>query len=206
MKYRAALPTPGAVLDYWIGAASHDHFAATEKNKLWFRKSFATDKHIAEQFLPLISSLASGLAYDWAAQGPRQRLAAIIALDQFSRNVFRGHATSFAHDKLALGLAKEALMLGVDAELTEIERIFLYIPLEHSERLHNQELAVNVFTKLSKNARPIFKPLCDSTLSYAHKHRDVIQQFGRFPHRNAILNRTNTPDEDEYLAQPGAGF
>ncbi|MEQ3746873.1 MAG: DUF924 family protein [Henriciella sp.] len=206
MDKSGALPTPGAVLDYWIGAASHDHLAAIEKNKLWFRKSFATDKHIAEQFLPLMCALASGLAYDWAAQGPRQRLAAIISLDQFSRNVFRGNATSFAHDKLALGLTKEALMLGVDAELTEIERIFLYIPLEHSERMADQALSVELYSKLAARARPVFKKLCDSTLDYAHKHRDVIQQFGRFPHRNELLKRSNTLEEAEYLAKPGSGF
>jgi uncharacterized protein (DUF924 family) len=151
-------------------------------------------------------ALASGLAYDWAARGPRQRLAAIIALDQFSRNVFRGHATSFAHDKLALGLTKEALMLGIDAELTEIERIFLYIPLEHSERMADQTLSVELYSKLAASARPSFKKLCDSTLDYAHKHRDVIQQFGRFPHRNELLKRSNTLEEAEYLAKPGSGF
>lgn len=202
----ASLPTPGAVLDYWIGPATHDHVAAKKKNKLWFVKSLATDGEIAERFLPLVSALASGLAYDWAAQGPRQRLAAIIALDQFSRNIFRGHALSFKHDKLALGLAKEGLVLDEDKSLSEIEKIFFYIPLEHSERKHDQAFSVQVFTKLAKTARPAFKEICENTLEYAIKHKDVIDQFGRFPHRNAILKRTNTPEEMAYLSKPGAGF
>lgn len=200
------LPTPGAVLDYWIGPASHDHIAATQKNKLWFVKSLATDTHIAERFLPLLSALAAGLAYDWADQGPRQRLAAIITLDQFSRNIFRGHAFSFKHDKLALGLAKEGLARGEDKGLSEIEKIFFYIPLEHSERKHDQTLSVQLYTKLAATARPAFKAICANTLEYAIKHQDVIEQFGRFPHRNAILKRTNTPEETEYLSKPGAGF
>ena len=200
------LPTPGAILDYWIGSASHDHIAATKKNKLWFVKSLETDTQIAERFLPLISALAGDLAYDWAGQGPRQRLAAIIVLDQFSRNIFRGHALAFKHDKLALGLAKEGLVLDEDKSLSEIEKIFFYIPLEHSERKHDQAFSVQLYTKLAATARPAFKAICEDTLEYAIKHKDVIDQFGRFPHRNAILKRTNTPEETVYLSKPGAGF
>ncbi len=200
------LPTPGAVLDYWIGSASHDHIAATKKNKLWFVKSLETDTQIAERFLQLISALAGGLAYDWAGQGPRQRLAAIITLDQFSRNVFRSHALSFKHDKLALGLTKEGLVLGEDKMLTEIERIFFYLPLEHSERKYDQSLSVQLYTKLAATARPAFKSICESTLDYAIKHKYVIDQFGRFPHRNAILKRSSTPEEVSYLSKPGSGF
>ncbi len=200
------LPPPEEVLDFWIGAASHDAEIAGQKNKLWFQKSFETDTHIAEAYLPLVSALADGLAYDWADRGPQARLAAIIVLDQFSRNIFRGHATSFEHDKLALGLTKEGLMKGEDEGLSEAECIFFYIPLEHSERLYDQDMSISVFEKLAARARPDFKDLADSVLNYAHKHRDVIKTYGRFPHRNAILGRPNTAEEETYLAQPGSGF
>lgn len=202
----STLPSPQDVLDYWIGDAAHDGETAKQKQNLWFKKSFPTDAEIADRFLPLIAPLAEGLAYDWAQQGPHERLAAIIALDQFSRNIFRNNALSFAHDKIALGLTKEALMSGADTPLSEVERIFLYIPLEHSERLTDQDLSVQMFTKLAKDARPDFQDLCDGTLDYAHRHRDVIAKYGRFPHRNAILKRPNTAEEAEYLSQPGAGF
>lgn len=201
-----ALPSDQDVLDFWIGDAANDADAAARQNKLWFTKSFETDAEIADRFLPLIPALAEDLAYDWAEQGVRERLAAIIALDQFSRNLFRDNALSFAHDRIALGLAKEALMLGLDKSLTEVERIFLYLPLEHSERLTDQDLSIQMYSKLAEQARPAFKPLCDSTLDYARRHRDVIAKFGRFPHRNAVLKRQSTQEEADYLSQPGAGF
>ncbi len=201
-----ALPTPGAILDYWMGPATNDHLAAQRKNKLWFVKSAKTDQFIEQHFLETLKALSEGLAYDCAEQGPRQRLAAIIVLDQFSRNIFRGAADSFAQDKMALGLCKEGLLSDQDKPLSEGERAFFYMPLEHSERLTDQDLCVSLFEKLAKAARPAFKPLCQNSLDYAYQHRDVIRQFGRFPHRNAILGRSNTPEEAEYLSKPGSGF
>ena len=200
------LSDPQDVLDYWLGDTIDHATAVEEKHKLWFGKSFETDQDIAERFLSLIAPLADGLAYDWAEQGPKQRLAAIIALDQFSRNLFRDSPLSFAHDRIALGLTKEALMSGEDKTLSEVERIFLYIPLEHSERMADQDLSIQMYTQLVETARPEFKDLCENTLDYAHRHRDVIKQFGRFPHRNKVLGRANTPEEADYLSKPGAGF
>ncbi len=200
------LPSPEAVLDYWIGPAVNDAAAATQKNQLWFIKSDATDQQIADLFKPLVTALANGLAPEWAALGPRQRLAAIIGLDQFPRNLFRGSAKSFAHDPFALDLTMTGLANGDDKALSEVERMFFYLPLEHSELIADQDRAVEQFSGLAQDARPDFKPLCDSTLDYAIRHRDVIVQFGRFPHRNAMLGRTDTPEEQTYLATPGSGF
>ncbi|MEM1086930.1 MAG: DUF924 family protein [Pseudomonadota bacterium] len=201
-----ALPTPQDVLDYWLGDATHDAEAADTKMKLWFQKSAATDADIANRFLDLMAPLADGLAYDWADHGPQHRLAAIIAIDQFSRNLFRDSKHAFANDHIALGLTKDALLKGEDKTISEVERIFLYLPLEHSERMTDQDLSVQMYTNLAKQARPDFKALCENTLDYAIRHRDVIDQYGRFPHRNAILKRPNTDAETEYLSQPGAGF
>ncbi|MEL7231597.1 MAG: DUF924 family protein [Pseudomonadota bacterium] len=201
-----ALPTPQDVLDYWLGDATHNAKAADAKMKLWFQKSAATDADIADRFLNLMAPLADGLAHDWADQGPSHRLAAIIALDQFSRNLFRDSKQAFANDPLALHLTKDALAKGEDKTLSEVESIFLYLPLEHSEDMADQDLSVQKYTELAQDARPAFKALCENTLDYAIRHRDVIDQYGRFPHRNAILKRPNTDAETDYLSQPGAGF
>lgn len=200
------LPTPGAVLDYWIGAATDDHLFANRQHKLWFAKSDQADAFIAAQFGPLHTALEAGLSEHWAAAGPRARLAAIIVLDQFSRNMFRGTRAAFASDTHALELAKAGIESGEDRQLTEVERVFFYLPFEHSEAMTDQKKSVRVFETLLQDARSTFRPKCVGFLDYAHQHRDVIERFGRFPHRNAVLGRTNTEAEAEYLSKPGAGF
>ena len=120
--------------------------------------------------------------------------------------MFRGNALSFAHDGLARGLCKEGLINGEDTGLSEIEKVFFYIPLEHSESLPDQDFSVSLYQKLARAGRPSYKPLLDDTLLYAVKHRDVIREFGRFPHRNDMLKRASTEAEQAYLARPGSGF
>lgn len=202
----ASLPTPGAVLDYWIGPATDDHLFADRQHKLWFTKSAETDAFITGHFLALHTAMMNGLADAWAAQGARPRLAAIIVLDQFSRNMFRDTPRAFEADPLARQLAADGLQRDDDRKLTEIERSFFYLPFEHSEALADQHQSVRLFERLSADARDAYRPICDLALDYAQQHRDVIARFGRFPHRNAILERDNTPEETEYLSKPGAGF
>ena len=202
----SGLPTPQDVLDYWIGDAVTSPEAAGRQNKLWFSKSDETDAEIRERFLPLLETLSRlPAAEDWAARGPRERLAAIIVLDQFSRNLFRGQARAFHQDDLALLLCKDGLALGQDKGLSECERIFFYLPLEHSEATEDQEQSVARFTDLLVESREGFRSLIESTLQYAKAHKEVIDQFGRFPHRNAALGRESTADEKEWLAE-GGGF
>ncbi|RIJ23661.1 DUF924 domain-containing protein [Henriciella barbarensis] len=198
--------TPEDVLSYWIGDTATSTGQLKEKNKLWFTKSFETDEEIARRFTDVIGALAAGLAADWANRGARGRLAAIIALDQFSRNIFRGHRYSFMHDPLSRHLMQVGLDLGQDRTLSEPERVFFYLPAEHSEKMADQNLSVSLFEKLSEEAREDYREFCKATLDYAYKHREVIERFGRFPHRNELLQRTSTPAEEKYLAQPGAGF
>lgn len=202
----ARLPTPGSVLDYWVGPATHDHLAADRLHKRWFIKRADTDAFIDRQFGPLLGALSEGLAMEWAAAGPRQRLAAIIVLDQFSRNMFRGTPAAFEYDPQALKLCLEGLDREEHTALTEVEQSFLFLPLEHSENPIHQDLCVAHFEALVSRARPAFRPLCERSLDYAHQHREIIRRFGRFPHRNPILGRTNTAEEDKYLSRPGAGF
>lgn len=199
------IEAPGAVLDFWFGPALDDPAAATARNPLWFGKAFATDAAIAGRFLDTLAALASGLAYEWAVASPRARLAAIIALDQFSRNIFRGMPAAFGHDAMALDLASHGLMIAADYELAEIERMFFYLPFEHSERLADQETAVKALAAAEADARPGFAPVIAGALDYARQHRDVIARFRRFPHRNAVLGRTTTAEEEAWLAEHG-GF
>lgn len=201
-----SLPTPGAVLDYWIGPATHDHLAANQLHKRWFIKSAETDAFIQAQFGDLLENLDDGQAQAWFNAGARQTLAAVIVLDQFSRNIYRGTPKAFAFDGLALRLSKAALQRGDASQLTEVEQSFLLMPLEHSEALADQQTCVTAFETLASTSRPSFQPLIKSSLDYAHQHQKVIEQFGRFPHRNAILGRENTPAEATYLKQPGSGF
>ncbi len=193
--------TPSAVLNYWF----HSAVEPEPRFELWFKKREETDAFIREQFEPLVKTLASGHAYDWAAQGPKETLAAIVALDQFPRNIYRGTAQSFATDRLALSLASNMMVMGHDHRLSLIERWFIYMPLEHAEDRTTQRASVAAFTELRDAAPEGQKPLFEDALDYAHKHADVIARFGRFPHRNQILGRNSTPEEEAWLAENG-GF
>lgn len=203
---KSELPTPQDVIDYWIGEASGSPDAAGEKHKLWFGKSKETDAEIRDRFGPLLETLSElPAAEDWAARGPRERLAAIIVLDQFSRNLYRDEARAFAQDDLALLLCEDGIALKQDKTLSEVERIFFYLPLEHSETPEDQERSVSVFTDLLADSREGFRSLIESTLQYAKDHKKVIDDFGRFPHRNKALGRDSTDEEKEWLAE-GGGF
>jgi len=199
------LETPDSLLAFWFADAATSPEAAKAQHKLWFRKSFATDTLIAERFLPTLAALAGGLAYEWAVASPRGRLAAIIAFDQFPRNIFRDTPAAFELDGRALDMAMHGIMLAQDLELTPIERQFFYMPLEHSERLSDQELSVDAFKSALAEAEDGFKPCLTSAHAYAEKHKDVIAEFGRFPHRNTILGRTSSAEEHRWLRQHG-GF
>ncbi len=200
------LPAPKDVLDFWIGEATDSPEAAERKNKLWFRKSDETDEDIRQRFGALLDTLSHlPAAEGWAARGARERLAAIIVIDQFRRNLFRDDPRAFAQDDLAMLLCKDGIALGEDEGMSECERIFFYLPLEHSEFAEDQAEAVRQFTQLAKDARPGFRKLIESTLEYAYAHQSVIERFGRFPHRNAALGRESTEAELKWLAE-GGGF
>lgn len=198
--------TPETVLDFWLGDHPSQPAVLETKQKLWFQKSFETDRTIADTFVTTLADLAAGEAKTWAKKGARSRLAAIIVLDQFSRNIFRGHRFSFTHDPMAKNLTLTGLAFNEDRELGEVERVFFYLPLEHSESLDDQKMSVKLFEELAREARPAFKDFCETTLDYARKHLEVIERFGRFPHRNAVLRRPSTREEQAYLSEPGAGF
>jgi uncharacterized protein (DUF924 family) len=161
----------------------------------WFAADPALDATIRARFLPLYEALASDRGRGWSTT-PLGCLAAVIVLDQFPRNIFRGTARAFATDEAALAIARDAIASGFDAEVPPSRRAFLYMPFQHSENAEDQARSVALFATLG-NAQ---------ALDYAERHREVIARFGRFPHRNAALGRASTVDEQAYLAAPGAGF
>jgi uncharacterized protein (DUF924 family) len=199
------ITTPDAVLDFWFGAPGSAAEVAARQRTLWFAKSAANDQIVAERFAETLVAAGRGELDDWAAT-PRGRLALIVVLDQFPHHIHRDHGQSFAYDALSLALAMEMIERGEDAHVTPIERVFVYLPLEHAESMAMQDWSVALYETLADEAAAAERQLFDGFLDYARKHRDVVARFGRFPHRNELLGRPSTPEEIEFLKQPGSRF
>ena len=184
-----------AILAFWFGEGE----GYGKRRKQWFSKDAAFDDAIRTRFLGVYELAAAGKLAHWQARA-RDSLAMIILLDQFPRNMFRGAAAAFTSDALALAAAKHALAQGYDHELLPVERQFIYLPLEHSESLADQDQCLALMTELAAFAET------RELHAWAEKHRVIIQRFGRFPHRNEILGRASTPAEIAFLKEPGSGF
>jgi uncharacterized protein (DUF924 family) len=194
--------TPQSVLDFWFGDYSPKAFE--DRAKLWFGGGPKVDEMITARFKATLEAVAGGDALRWAAQGARPRLAAIIALDQFSRSIYRNTPQSFANDALALSLTKEAIANGEEASLSPAERFFLYMPLEHSEAAADQDESLRKFAALEASSPADLRGLIANAHDYAKRHAQVVARFHRFPHRNKILGRESTPEELEFLKKnPG---
>ncbi len=191
----AAEPLAAQVLRFWFGEPPE----YGTRLKRWFTKESAFDARCRSLFFPLYEELAGGGRVEWLER-PAECLARIVVLDQFPRNMFRGTARAFAGDPLALEAARHALGHGYDRGLSPVERLFVYLPFEHSESLEDQVRACEL------NAPLAAFPETEDVYRFAVAHRDIIARFGRFPHRNAILGRTSTPEEIEFLKQPGSSF
>lgn len=183
------------ILDFWFGAGSD----RGKERKVWFIKDKEFDQEVKTRFLSVYHAAASGKLDSWK-DSPDSCLALILLLDQFPRNIFRNSPQAFATDEKALEIAKYAVKQGYDIQLLPVERWFIYLPFEHSEKLEHQHQAVALFETLQDD------PQSSSSIDYAKRHLEVIKRFGRFPHRNAILGRENTPEEEEFLQQPGSSF
>lgn len=178
---------PETILVFW--------FKELEQ-KQWFVKDTSLDNHITERFSDFHAAAHAGELFHWrkTAHG---RLAEIIVLDQFSRNMFRDDPRAFASDPVALVLAQEAVALGADKKLTDpVERAFLYMPYMHSESEQIHEVAIGLFDQ----------PGLENNYDFEIKHKKIIDRFGRYPHRNEILGRTSTPDELAFLKEPNSSF
>ena len=193
------------VLDFWFGKGPMDPARLTERNTFWFggdgpEAGAARDALIKATLEPLLERASHGEYATWAGS-PKRRLALILLYDQVPRNAYRGTAAQFAFDREALALSIEGLQLAADAALEPWERLFFYLPLEHAESMDAQDAAVASITRNAAEAPPEYRPWCEGLVFYAHKHRDLIKLFGRFPHRNQVLQRDDTPEERAWLAE-----
>lgn len=187
MTARAMTERIAALLDFWF---------APGMEKRWFATDRDFDRTLTERFGPDLADAAAGKLDHWI-ESPEGALALVILLDQLPRNVFRGKPHAYALDSRALALAEAAILRGHDRALPPARRRFLYLPFEHSESLPDQDQAVRLFQQAGDDPEG---------LDWAIKHRDVIARFGRFPHRNAVLDRETTPEEEAFLKQPGSAF
>ncbi len=191
-----------AILDFWFGKATDPDYG--QYRKAWFIKDAAFDEQIRLRFLTDVQAAAEGAYDDWKSQLP-SAVALVLLLDQFPRNLYRGQPRSFATDSQALALAQSLVDARRDHNLIPAHRFFVYLPFEHSEDMQHQDRCVSLIEALISDFPDLDKGF-KSGLDYAIRHREVIEQFGRFPHRNQILGRQSTPAELAFLQQPGSSF
>ena len=183
------------ILDFWFGGeAERGQF-----REVWFKKDEDFDREISTRFRGDYETAVSGGLGDWQ-DSERGCLALILLLDQFPRNMFRGDARAFATDHRARAVADHAVSEGMDLALPPIQRMFVYLPFEHSENVEDQRRSIELFLALDEELDG------PDLLSYARRHAEVISRFRRFPHRNAALGRDTTPEEAEFLEEPGSSF
>lgn len=197
---QSADPAVRELLFFWFGDPADPQSDYGQQRSQWFKKDPQYDDALRRQFLADYERAVAGHLDPWQQQ-PYPCLALILLLDQFPRNAFRGDPRSFATDAKARAVTKAALAQGLEAHLLPVERLFVYLPLEHSESLADQERCVALMERLVDES-----PELASTLDYAIRHRQVIAQFGRFPHRNEVLGRDTTAAEAAFLQQPGSRF
>lgn len=189
---------PKDILDFWFGPLSGDGMPAKEKQAQWFSTSKQTDQWIRRRFQSFVMLASENGLPHWE-ETPEGRLAMILLLDQFSRNIYRGLELAFSNDRQALALCLDGLNKGMDVNLPLVQRAFFYMPLQHSERRQDQQRSVELFEQLHATGEGAVKELLKGFLDYAREHREIVERFGRFPHRNGVLKRPSTEAEIAYL-------
>lgn len=191
-------PQARSILDFWFGPRDAADFG--RPRSAWFVKNAEFDREIAQRFGVLIESALHGELTHWQDEA-ESALAAVIMLDQFTRNVFRDTPRAFAGDARALAIAQAMVAAGQERALVPVQRAFVYLPFEHAEDLAMQDESVRLFSQLARD-----EPALDDMRDYAHRHRAVIARFGRFPHRNTVLGRISSAEELAFLELPGSRF
>ena len=188
-----------AILAFWFKEQDLTAPQIDGRMDVWFGEDPLFDEEVARLFADDVDAASEGRLNHWGHE-PRGRLALIILLDQFRRNIYRNTADAFALDKAALKLCVEGAMQKTDKDLTPIQRAFFYMPLQHAESRKVQKKSRDIYNRLAEAVSPTYKETFETIAQFAGLHADIVEQFGRFPHRNIILNRANSPEEDEYLA------
>ena len=194
-----------AIIAFWFEEKALSAPQIDRRMDVWFGEDEVFDHECKKEFANDVELASAGKLDHWAHE-PRGRLALILLLDQFRRNIFRNTAAAFEKDKSALKLCVEGAMQKIDRGLKPIERAFFYMPLQHAESRKVQAKSVELFTRLAEAVSPTYRETFETMAQFAELHRDIVEQFGRFPHRNKLLNRQNTPEEEEYLAGDSPDF
>ncbi len=189
--------SPADVLAFWFGSEGEPGYG--EFKDQWFQKDEAFDREVTDRFGDLYEQAVAGELDAWR-EAAESCLALVIVLDQFPRNMFRGDARTHATDEQALEAAKYAIERALDRELPAFQRMFLYMPFMHAENVEDQRRSVELFEGLAAESGG------PDVREYAVGHREIVERFGRSPHRNAVLGRETTPEEAEFLTQPGSSF
>jgi uncharacterized protein (DUF924 family) len=193
------------ILDFWFGHMTDETFLPDKKAKLWFQKDSVFDLEIQRRFEDVLHASARGELGNWA-DTPRGIMAYVVLLDQFPRNMYRDLPEEYAYDQFCLPVVREALKNGIDKKLKLVERMFLYMPLMHSEDPEDQETSIEYFTRLRDAVDQSNREYFEMVLDYAHRHKAIIDQFGRYPYRNDQLGRETTEEEEDFLKKPGSRF
>ena len=193
------------ILSFWFKEQALSAPQIDRRMDTWFGEDPVFDHELEKAFGNDIERASKGELNHWA-ESPRGRLALILLIDQFRRNIYRNTEKAFEMDKLALKLCVEGAMEKKDKGLSPIEKVFFYMPLQHAESARVQAKSVELFTRLAESVSPTYQETFLTIAQFAELHKDIIDQFGRFPHRNTLLGRKNTPEEDEYLAGDSPDF
>jgi len=193
------------ILSFWFKEQALSTPQIDRRLDIWFGEDAVFDHECKKEFSGDVDRASEGKLNHWADE-PHGRLALILLLDQFRRNIYRGTAEAFAMDKLALKLCVEGAMEKKDKGLTPIQQAFYYMPLQHAESRKVQAKSIKIYNRLAEVVSPTYRETFETIAQFAELHHDIVQQFGRFPHRNSLLNRDNTPEENEYLAGDSPDF
>jgi uncharacterized protein (DUF924 family) len=190
------------ILRFWLGSSADE---SKERATRWWKKDPAFDQEIRTEFEADLLRATRGELDAWLEE-PESSVAFVVLLDQFSRNMYRDTPEAFAQDERALAATLRGIERGFDARLSPLQRYFFYMPMMHAEDRAAQRRSVVTFEKLAQEKDTGFDGMLRGAADYAHRHRDIVERFGRFPHRNSILERTTTGDEAAFLLTPGSSF
>ena len=194
-----------AILSFWFRESELTAPQIDHRMEIWFGEDPVFDHEIEKEFADDVDAACAGQLDHWAVD-PHGRLALIIMIDQFRRNIYRNTADAFSKDRQALKLCVEGAMEKKDRGLTPIQRVFFYMPLQHAESAKVQAKSLELYNRLAETVSPTDRETFLTVAQFAELHKDIIDQFGRFPHRNKLLNRENTAEEAEYLAGDSPDF